>query len=117
VALGTLLKVMTPFTVSFRSAQVVLKSTRLGFKDISTNNFQKLKASSIPQMSESQNLSTFCRFFLFSAFLESNLKVSPRFFSFWNFMQNDGKKNYKKSNFELIFKHLNVRQVEDNAYH
>jgi hypothetical protein len=35
VALGTLLKVMTPFTVSFRSAQVVVKSTLFGFNDIS----------------------------------------------------------------------------------
>ena len=33
-ALGTLLKVMTPLTVSFKSFQVKLKSTRFGFKDI-----------------------------------------------------------------------------------
>ena len=33
-ALGTLLKVMTPLTVSFKSFHVELKSTRFGFKDI-----------------------------------------------------------------------------------
>ena len=34
VALGTLLKVITPLTVSFRLNQVVSKSTLLGLRDI-----------------------------------------------------------------------------------
>ena len=33
-ALGTLLKVITPLTVSFKSFHVELKSTRFGFNDI-----------------------------------------------------------------------------------